>query len=441
MARLSMLLRVSAWLLLMLPAVVTARDTSLVVAGIEADAPRSVLGAYPATLARLDAATATSGGVPARLLIHRPGVLALPDRVAEALQRAESFWLVTDPARQEIRLVSVTDAGIVQGLNRLATLLEQGSGRLQAGEVLDWPTHPLRAFHVTLRDVTPQMLRNVVDDVALAGFNTLVVQLSDAVDFGHPAIVPRRNAMTADAFMRVVEHARHSGLRVIPEVKLLSHQEKFLAPSRPDLLYNAVTYDPRREEVYELVFSYLDTLIAVMQPDAIHIGHDEIRGITEKHRKKHLRPGETVLPPALFLQDVERLHAWLTQRSLEVWMWGDMLLAPEEFPAMLERHLHGNMEYAALRGRLPRDIVICDWHYKDEGDFSSLQAFADEGYRVLGATWKTPESTRAFSRFAATMKPPAAGMMATSWWHLRRRDWPMMARIINDSSAAFWNGE
>ena len=426
---------------LVFPGLVAAQSDVLVVGDLRIDAPVSVVSNYPAMLERLRQATDSGGSEPVRLLVHRPGVLAIPGNVFSAMSRPEAFWVTTDSARREIRLLAATDAGIVQGINRLTLLLEADRGRLDAGELLDWPVHPVRAFHVTLRGVNPRMLRQVIDQIVPAGFNTLVVQISDAVDFDHPAILPREDAMSADVFMGVVDYARGRGLRVIPEVKLLSHQKKFLAPTRPDLLYNAVTYDPRNDQVYELVFSYLETLISIMQPDAVHIGHDEIRGFTARQRERYLRPGEAALPPELFRADVERLHGWLTERAIEVWMWGDMLLAPEEFPRMRERHLHGNMAYAALRAELPRDIVICDWHYRDEVDFASLQAFVDEGYPVLGATWKAASSTRAFSRAAAAMEPRPAGMMATSWWHLRRRDWQTMDSIIADSGEAFWSNE
>src|SRR5690606_31076415 len=49
-------------------------------------------------------------------------------------------------------------------------------------------------------------------------------------------------------------------------------------------------------------------------------------------------------------------------------MWGDMPLHHEE-----------------LMQTLPRDVIICDWHYGPEGSRSTLERYKAEGFRVLAA--------------------------------------------------------
>jgi hypothetical protein len=110
-----------------------------------------------------------------------------------------------------------------------------------------------------------------------------------------------------------------------------------------------------------------------------------------------------MVPADLFARDVERIHGYLSQKGVETWMWADMLLDPAEFPGASSKHLHGVAAgYGkALRNRLPRDIVMCDWHYGDEqGSFPSMAVMQSEGFRVIGATWKREETTRNFSRYA-----------------------------------------
>lgn len=41
--------------------------------------------------------------------------------------------------------------------------------------------------------------------------------------------------------------------------------------------------------------------------------------------------GEVMIPAELFVQDVRRLHAYLTDKGVATWMWADMLLSPTEF--------------------------------------------------------------------------------------------------------------
>lgn len=411
---------------------------ALPLAGAEITISTGLRDEFPVTVRRLreQLGDRTESGV--KISAAVVPVAQLPAALRALGGNAEAFHLRVDAESRAITVSAPTQAGLQQGISRLLTLARAGNNTLRSGELVDWPEHPIRALHITTRDVNGRMIRRVVDQAADAGFNTLIMQYADSVAFDAAAVVPRRNAMSKKQFVQAVQYIRDSGLHFIPEVKLLSHQEKFLGDAHPDLMYNKITYDPRNPRVYELVEEYLEELIELVDPDVIHIGHDEIRGFDQQQRDHYFNPGEELLPAELFLADVKRLHEFLRAREIETWMWGDVLITKAEFPRMKPRHLHGNADYAALRPQLPKDIVICDWHYKDVDDFSSTAAFASEGFRVLGATWKTEPSTRAFSRAVAAMEPPAAGMIATSWWHLRRKEWDMMDSIIADSGDAFW---
>jgi hypothetical protein len=191
--------------------------------------------------------------------------------------------------------------------------------------------------------------------------------------------------------------------------------------------------------VYAIVLPILDEVIDLIHPKAVHIGHDEVAGrFPVKKATKRLNAGDTMLPPELFLEDVKRLHAHLQKRGVETWMWGDMLLAPEEFPSMLAKELHGTHGYAALREKIPQDVVICDWHYFDsQPDFPSALAFMQRGHRVLGSTWTSEITTRNFSRYLARLG--GEGMIATLWQEARRSDRSFIERIIQTSGEAFWS--
>jgi hypothetical protein len=76
----------------------------------------------------------------------------------------------------------------------------------------------------------------------------------------------------SSSFISWAAYARAHGLDVIPEVKLLTHQEQFFQKHHPGLMFNAVSYDPRKEGVYQVVFRLLDELIDALHPRAIHIG-------------------------------------------------------------------------------------------------------------------------------------------------------------------------
>lgn len=119
-------------------------------------------------------------------------------------------------------------------------------------------------------------------------------------------------------------------------------------------------------------------------------------------------------------------------------MWGDMLISPDEFQNMFDPDLHGTVGgYGKpLRDKLPRDIVICDWHYfDDQSDFPTLKVMQKEGFRVIGSSWKKEKTTRNFSRYAA--QHGAKGMMATTWFHVQKNEWGIVDDIIKVSGEAF----
>jgi len=297
---------------------------------------------------------------------------------------------------------------------------------------------PWRIVHFELRALSQEAARSIVDTAKDSGFNAIQVRITDGVALENAPWTPRKDAWSKKEFMAWVAYTRSRGMEIIPEVALLTHQELFLQGNQPGLMFNAVTYDPRKEETYRLALPLLDEIIDVIHPKIMHIGHDEVVGWDKPHAKKVLKPGEIYLPANLFLQDVLRLHDYLKAKGVDTWMWGDMLLSPDEFPSMLARHLHGGLPgYGKrLRDKLPKDIVICDWHYFDDQDnFQSLSVMQSEGFKVIGATWKTESAIRNFSRYARDNE--GYGMMATTWFHVQKKQLEVVDWIIRSSGSLF----
>ncbi len=297
---------------------------------------------------------------------------------------------------------------------------------------------PCRVFHFVLGELEPERARWMVKEARGEGFNAVQVLITSGVQMENAPWVPRSDAWTKAEFVAWVRETRAQGMEVIPELALLTHQGMFFQDRQPDLMYNRTTYDPRKEETYKRVVALLDEVVATIQPKAIHIGHDEVAGYNMNLGENWLGLGDKMLPADLFLKDILRIHGYLKTRGIDVWMWGDMLVTPDEFPGMAARSLHGSRPgYGKpLRDRLPREIVICDWHYFDtQADFPSLMAMQKEGFRVIGATWKKEETIHNFTRYAA--QHGAYGMMATTWLHVQNKEWDVVERIIRESGKTF----
>ncbi|MGE5758101.1 MAG: hypothetical protein ACM3W8_04465 [Sideroxydans sp.] len=285
---------------------------------------------------------------------------------------------------------------------------------------------PVRAVHVVLNSLAVSDLVRLADMAERAGFNTMILDLGNKVAFRNFPGQLSPNAWSPDELLSGISYIRGKGMEVIPGVPLLSHQWQFLAGTHPELMFNSSDYDPGKAAVYKLVFPYLDEVISAIKPRAIHIGHDEVES----------------LPADAYLHDVNVLRDYLKQRNIETWMWGDMLLSRDEFPSMFPGPLSGNAPgYGkALRDKLPKDIVICDWHYRDtQTDFPSLAAFKAGGFRVLGATWKNSQTTRNFSRYAALHG--AGGMIVTTWFDPNDpkvvHSWGELSQIIQEAGKDF----
>lgn len=390
--------------------------------------------AADSVVAVLERDGAGSDAVPVRARLD-DGVESLPAEVTAALARPEAFWI--ELSEDGVSVVGADSLGVLHGLTRLTELVRSRDRALPTGRIVDWPALPTRAAHFVARNVEIDEARRIVDIARRSHLNTLVVQLADGVDFPSMGRIPRPDAWSMEEFRDLLAYARENGLRFVPELKLLTHQEKLFRGRYPELMYNEYTYDPREEATYERVFAIVDEVLEVTGADALHIGHDEVEGVGPGEQKV---AREDALPPELFRSDVLRIHGHLSERGVETWMWGDMLVSAAEFPGMLARHLHADEGYAALRGTLPSDIVITDWHYADRQDeFPSAAAFVRAGHDVLGATWKHDFATQAFSRYLKDLGPKARGMIATTWWHVQRDDWTVVEEILNTSGVFFWD--
>lgn len=371
------------------------------------------------------------------------------DELKDLLTRPDAFRIELRPAG--VNIVGTSRAAVIYALDHLAGIYRENDGQLPSGKISDWAEHDVRALHFLLRDLTEVTVREIIDKARLARMNTLIIMLADDVRFDSKATVARRSALTKAQLVSVVRYARASGMEIIPNVPLLTKQHKFFKTDRPDLMYNNTTYDPSNPELYSVIFEYLDELIETLQPAAIHIGHDEVEGIfprsknkqwTPQEQKKRLKPGDKVLPPWLFFYHVERVNNYLRERGVRTWMWGDMLISGDEFPGMDGDNLNGSYGYADLRKKLPRDILICDWHYKHKGpQFETTRAFMSDGFEVLGTTWNDFENIESFSRYTASLSGRTRGMVATTWFLVRQNEWETVDKIIAESGRLYWSPE
>ena len=95
-------------------------------------------------------------------------------------------------------------------------------------------------------------------------------------------------------------------------------------------------------------------------------------------------------------------------------MWGDRLIDASKYDyGEWEAAKNGT---AAAVDLIPKDIIICDWHYEVRESYPSIPMFIEKGFRVLSSGWKDVGATKAFINHSRRHAgPKMLGHLFTTW--------------------------
>ncbi|MHB9048430.1 MAG: family 20 glycosylhydrolase [Pirellulales bacterium] len=272
-------------------------------------------------------------------------------------------------------------------------------------------------------DLTGEFVQKTL---APMGFNVLILEVDYGFQFtSHPELECR--GINKEQARKLAATCRASGIRLIPLFNCLGHQS--WAKNTSALLAKHPEFDetpdvpadnkgiycrewcPSNPDVDKIVFDLVDELIDAFEADAVHVGMDEVFLIGNEKcpRCKGKDVGD------LFAGAVNRLHAHLAEkRGVEMLMWSDRLLDSSKFSyGTWEASKTGS--HRAI-GQIPKDIIMCDWHYELRDDYPSVRYFQEQGFRVLPSPWKRPDAAVALIRCArkdATER--MLGVLFTGW--------------------------
>lgn len=351
----------------------------------------------------------TLGSAPTRKWLAAAG--------AEPVRQAEGYLLRAAPGSV---LIAGADArGALYGVFTLLQMLQRDNAatpaaslRLPAAVIRDWPALPVRGVHLLTDHWSTFLHRDLIRNVlAPHKINTILLECEYVKWDRHPELhMPW--GMEKEEVRALLALARDYHIEVIPLVQTLGHvgwmfrnnQHLDLAED-PQAKY---AYCPSNPRSYELVFDVFDEALALFDnPRYFHIGHDEFT-----HRGKFAQEGPCKgrRVADLFVEDTIKLRDYLAARGARTLMWGDMLLGPGE--GRDATHAKSQAEAEELRARLPKDILITDWHYVPAPDYPSLRLFRQAGFETWAATWQNPRNVHGFAQAAATH---ATGLIQTTW--------------------------
>jgi hypothetical protein len=260
------------------------------------------------------------------------------------------------------------------------------------------PGLPVRGLHLMApkAEEVPAAVRFITEALPRHGVNLLVLEVDYRYRFTKHPEVAEADALSREDMRQIAAACRKAGVRLIPQINMLGHQSWgkttfSLLRAHPDFdetpgaypgnegIY-CRSYCPLHPQVHEVVFDLMDELAEATDADAFHIGMDEVFLIGEDQCPRCRGKNKA----DLFAQEVRALHDHLARSGRQLWMWGDRFLDGET-TGLGKWEGSINATFPAVK-QVPKDIVICDWHY--EKAHPTAAWFALEGFPVVSAPWR-----------------------------------------------------
>ncbi|MCV9386576.1 family 20 glycosylhydrolase [Reichenbachiella ulvae] len=270
------------------------------------------------------------------------------------------------------------------------------------------------------------------------GINTLVLRVDYGYEYESYPNLRNENPLSKKEVKKIVAAAQKWNIQLIPQINLLGHQSwagdlEMLLTEYPEFdetphvsmpreykwpnedgLY-CKSYCPLHPKVHEVVFALVDEVTEVFESKAFHAGMDEVFYIGDDKCPRCAGKNNA----QLFADEVGRIRDHLAQSGRELWIWGDRMLEGEiSGLGMWEASENGTEASIDL---VPKDIVVCDWHYNVAEPTPAI--FASRGLQVVSCFWNKEEVALAHMEmmdfFKAnsneTMRPKYLGTMQTIW--------------------------
>lgn len=303
------------------------------------------------------------------------------------------------------------------------------------GKGADWPFRGICLGVPRQEDI--EVFKRLIAEVLPAyKCNALVLLIRYGYEFeSHPGI-GSKNGLTKEQAADIGNLCRQNNIRIIPKMNLLGHQSEKNRGSEHGLLRVHPEFDetpelesvrycrslcPRHPEVKDIVFELGDELIDALGADAIHVGLDEVFEIGLCPRCKDIPNAE------LFADWVNALHGhFVNEKNVEMFMWGDRFLDGKA-TGYGEWEASTNDTWSMIDS-VPKDIIMCDWHYGQRDEYPSVPFFASNGFRLTVGPWKEMKATEALLKYASENKSEKLlGVLQTSWCNSG-----MLARYLCD---------
>ena len=259
------------------------------------------------------------------------------------------------------------------------------------------------------------------------GVNLLIVEVNYHFAYATHPELQMPDPIDRQAAKRLALACRREGIHLTPQFQCLGHQS--WAENTFPLLARYPEFDetpgqfpgnqgiycrswcPQHPQVNGIVFTLMDELLEAFEADTLHVGMDEVFLIASEHCPRC----KGADPAALFARAVNELYEYLVgECKVAMMMWGDRLL-DDAVMGYGEWEAARNGTHPAIE-RIPRDIILCDWHYEPGKSYPSVPFFQEQGFRVLPAGWRNEQAVAALIDYSRQHQAGRMlGYLATTW--------------------------
>ena len=260
---------------------------------------------------------------------------------------------------------------------------------------------PIRGLHcgAPRADDIPLCVQFIKEALPEESVNVLVLEFNYGYQYqSHPELASR-NGLSEENVKTIVNACREADVRLIPQINCLGHQSWSRStfallreypefdespgkyPNNEDIYCRS--YCPLHPKVHSVMFDLIDELADVCEADAFHVGMDEVFILCDDACPRCRGKNKA----KIFAYEVTTLRDHLAESGRTLWMWGDRFL--DGRITEIGKWEASFNDTAPAIDLVPKDIMICDWHYNHAPPTAAY--FAIKGFNVVYCPWRKSE--------------------------------------------------
>jgi hexosaminidase len=321
--------------------------------------------------------------------------------------------------QEGIEVFAKTDAGEYYALQTLQDLANVGGQTLPVCEVEDEPDFHRRGVYLDCsRGKVPKLetLKELATWLSHWKINELQLYIENVFTFKrHPDIGEGYSPFTPDEILDFQEHCRRHHIKLVGSLASFGHLEKILTLPKythlgemPDFrgFPGGTTLCPIDPGSIQLIEELYREFVPLFEADDFNVCCDET---WELGKGRSSEEAKRVGVGRIYLDFLLKIYGLCQKHNKRMNAWADIILKHPE-----------------LLGELPRDIVLLNWEYEQDGiNIGRTKEIADAGLPVMvcpgTSSWLThgsrlPNSIGNVTNFAAEgRKNNVEGLLNTDW--------------------------